>query len=229
MNKHLRLDGVLTGLLAHAATSAEVDHSVSRSVVQIRGIAPEGKLFFGSGVVIAPDSVATNCHVVRGGGRIGVFRGVQSFRVTQVRADTQHDACILQAQGITAPKARLGQASRLQAGQSLAYYGYPRALGMAYSAGAVKSLHLFGDSRIIETSAFFTLGGSGGGLFNQQGELVGLATFLAPGHGGAYFAIPAEWIATARAHEARPVGVLPGLSFWEEPVHLPAFLKEPGP
>jgi hypothetical protein len=99
---------------------------------------------------------------------------------------------------------------------------------MSYSTGSVKSLHPFGGSRIIETSTFFTLGGSGGGLFDQRGKLVGLATFLAPGHGGAYFAIPADWIDSVNRREPTRLAPLPGLSFWEEASRLPAFLKRPG-
>jgi hypothetical protein len=116
----------------------------------------------------------------------------------------------------------------LKPGKPLYFYGYPRALGMSMSAGEVKRLHPFGGSRIIETSAFFTLGGSGGGLFDAQGRLVGLATFLAPGHQGAYYAIPAEWIAAVKVRSSEPVQTLTGLSFWEEPMKLPAFLKAPG-
>lgn len=220
---------LLLGALSSAPISAEPDHAVSRVVVQVRGVDEQGKMYYGSGVVTGPNTVATNCHVVRGGGRIAVFLGYRSFRVERERADTLRDLCLLEAPGLASPVARIGKAAGLKRGHPLSFYGYPRALGMAYSAGTVKSLHPFGGSRIIETSAFFTLGGSGGGLFDRSGKLVGLATFLAPGHGGAYYAIPADWIAAVRAQAPQAIAPLPGRSFWEETAHLPAFLRRPGP
>ena len=214
-------------LIARSATGEAVDYAVARSVAQIRGLDGQGKLYFGSGVIIGRGLVATNCHVVRSGGRIGVFRGAESFRVARVRADTFRDLCLLDTPGLETAQARMGRSAALKPGKPLYFYGYPRALGMSMSAGEVKRLHPFDGSRIIETSAFFTLGGSGGGLFDSQGRLVGLATFLAPGHQGAYYAIPAEWIAVVKARSSEPVQTLTGLSFWEEPVKLPAFLKAP--
>lgn len=220
---------LLWGGLSSLPVRAEPDHAVSRVVVQVRGVDALGKMYYGSGVVAGPDTVATNCHVVRGGGRIAVFQGYRSFRVESERDDTLRDLCLLNVPGLVSPVARIGQAAGLKAGHPLSFYGYPRGLGMAYSAGAVKSLHPFGGSRIIETSAFFTLGGSGGGLFDRFGKLVGLATFLAPGHAGAYYAIPADWIPAVRARETHAITPLQGHSFWEETARMPAFLKRPGP
>ncbi len=218
---------LVTMACAPTLALAEIDHSVARSVVQIRGRDPQGTLYYGSGVVIGMDQVVTNCHVVRAGGHIGVFRGAEGLVVRGERADVLHDLCILEVPGLTAPPARKGSLSQLKAGQPLYFYGYPRALGMSFSAGSVRRLHPFGGSRIIETSAFFTLGGSGGGVFDARGRLVGLATFMAPGHSGAYFAIPSEWVKGAQALDMRPIEPLQGQSFWEDVAHLPAFLKRP--
>ncbi len=219
---------LISGWLLADAAMATVNHSVSASVVQIRGVDTQGRMYFGSGVVTGPTTVVTNCHVVRGGGKIAIFRGPESYVVHRERIDVQRDLCLLEAPGMQAAKARLGQISSLKSGQPLYFYGYPRALGMSFSEGTVKALHPFRGSRIIETSAFFTLGGSGGGLFDRKGRLVGLATFLAPGHSGRYYAIPSEWIASVEARPLVEIGPLRGLSFWEDPAQFPAFLKRPG-
>ena len=217
---------LLSPLLA-GPVLGEVNHAVANSVVQIRGLDPQGRMYFGSGVVTGPGKVVTNCHVVRGGGRIAVSRGAETFRVTREQADIQRDLCVLETPGIGRPHASLGTISRLKPGQPLYFYGYPRALGMMFSEGAVKALHPYQGSRIIETSAFFTLGGSGGGLFDRNGKLVGLATFLTQGHRGAYYAIPSEWIRKVQTQTPSPVAPLTGVSFWEDSLHLPAFLQPP--
>jgi S1-C subfamily serine protease len=210
------------------AATADVDHSVSRSVVQIRGVDAAGRMFYGSGVAVAPETVATNCHVMRTAQRAAIYRSGEVFPVDSQRGDIQRDLCLLHAAGITAPLATVGNANRLKTGNTLYFYGFPRALSMSFSEGKVKAVHTYEGSRIIETTAFFTLGGSGGGLFDRSGRLVGLATFLAPGHSGAYYAIPANWIAPLQSQKSQAIAPLQGLSFWEQPLTLPTFLKRPG-
>ena len=205
MNTGKPLLALIMALWLIPSARAEDHHAAARSVVQIRGVDPQGKRFYGSGVITGPGKVVTNCHVVRGGGKIAVFHGFEAFAVSGERADVLRDLCVLDTPGIAGPQARIGKTSSLRPGQPLAYYGYPRALGMSYSAGSVTTLHPFGGSRVIETSAFFTLGGSGGGLFDQRGKLVGLATFLAPGHGGAFHPHP-ELVAARRSGRCPPPG-----------------------
>lgn len=213
--------------LVSSPVRADINHTVSNSVVQIRGLDPQGRMYYGSGVVTEPGRVATNCHVVRNGGKIGVYRGGESYRATAERADVHKDLCLLEVPGIGSPHARLGRGTDLRPQQTLYFYGYPRALGMSFSEGIIKKLIPFGGSRIIETSAFFTLGGSGGGLFDRRGKLVGLATFLSPGHSGQYYAVPSDWITRLKSQPARAIERLQGLSFWEDAASLPTFLKRP--
>jgi len=221
--------GLLLVLAGHAG-AGEPDHAVAQSVVKLRGLDASGRIFYGSGVAVGVDAVATNCHVTRNAAHVAILRGAQGFPVRGQRADVRRDVCLLDVPGLHIASARLGHADRLKPGQPLNFYGYPRALGLSFSRGDIKALHRFDDSRIIETNAFFTLGGSGGGLFDDAGRLVGLATFLAPGHAGAYYAIPADWI--GRVKKTRlfsPLQPVPGLSFWEqERTRLPAFLRGPG-
>ena len=206
---------------------AEVDHRVSLSVVQVRASAGPGKLLFGSGVVVGPNRVVTNCHVVRTAHKVAVSKGPNLFPAVSEQADTRHDLCLLATPGIPFPVAGLGGTENLSVGQTLYFYGYPRAIGISFSEGKVAALHALDGGRVIETTANFTLGGSGGGLFDGQGKLVGLATFLNPGHVGNYYAVPAEWIEGLETRQSRGIEPLPGVSFWEDAM-LPAFLKTPG-
>ena len=228
MSKLSRWVFVISGWFLADMAMAAVNHAAAATVVQIRGVDPQGRMYFGSGVVTGPGTVVTNCHVVRGGGKIAIFRGAESYPVNRERIDVERDLCLLDAPGIKTPRAQLGRISGLKSGQPLYFYGYPRALGISFSEGAINALHSYLGSRIIETSAFFTLGGSGGGLFDRKGKLVGLATFLAPGHSGGYYAIPSEWIASVKARPLVEVAPLQGLSFWEDPAQFPAFLNRPG-
>lgn len=209
------------------AALAELDHAVSLSVVQIRAYAPTGRMFLGSGVVVGAERVATNCHVTRDAERILVSKGALGYAATSQRADTRHDLCLLAVPGIAVPTVKLGQAGALSVGQPLRFYGYPRGIGIAFAEARVRALHAFEGGRVIETTADFTFGGSGGGLFDEQGRLVGLATFLSAAQSQGY-AIPADWIATLESGPANRIGPLQGVAFWEDKAGLPGFLKPPG-
>jgi S1-C subfamily serine protease len=208
---------------------AEVDHLLSLSVVQIHAYPEGGPLFFGSGVVVGADKVATNCHVTRRAQAIFVAKGPMRVRVSEQQADPRHDLCLLSVPGLSVPQAQIGSAEQLSVGQTLYFYGFPRAIGMSFSQGRVEALHPFDGSLVIETSADFAQGASGGGIFNDSGRLIGLATFLTAGKAGRNYAIPADWIPALAGTAASKVAPLRGSSFWEDVSGLPNFLKLPAP
>jgi S1-C subfamily serine protease len=202
-------------LMALVAGAESRDHRVSNSVVQIRGVTPDLKTYFGSGVVVAPQTIATNCHVVRPGGTLGIYRGYRSYGVQSLRVDMARDLCLLDVPDLDFHPARLGPFRGLKPGEPLAYYGFPRALSLAYAQGEVLRLSKVSGVPLIETSAFFTLGGSGGGLFDSKGRLMGLATYISRGHGGGYFAISSDLIAEVMKRPKVPVAPIEGTAFWE--------------
>ena len=63
------------------------------------------------------------------------------------------------------------------------------------SYGKIKALYPFQKSHIIRSSAGFTVGSSGGALFDLDFNLVGITTFKSPGRReGYYYCLPTEWI-----------------------------------
>lgn len=220
------LSGLIGGLLSWQA-GAELDHRASMSVVQIRAAPGQGRVFYGSGVVVGPHRVATNCHVTREAVKIIAARGPLIYPATEQRADTRHDLCLLTVPDISLPIARLGNSAQLAIGQPLYYYGYPRGLGISFSEAKVRALHRYAGSRVIQTTADFTFGGSGGGLFDSEGRLAGLATFLSSGQTQGY-AIPADWITSLERQKPQAIVPLKGLTFWEDVAGLPMFLRLPG-
>lgn len=220
--------GVTAVLLNGAVCQAEIDHSLSLSVVQIQGYPGTGRVSLGSGVVVAPGRVATNCHVTQKAKVVVINKGAQQVKASAQRADVAKDLCLLEAPELQLPAARLGRTSSLKVGETLYLYGYPRAIGMAFSQGRVQSLHAFKNSLIIETSADLTEGASGGGIFDDSGKLMGLATFFSAGHSGHNYAIPSDWIADLSRKPRRDIEPIEGLPFWQDLAHLPKFLKSPG-
>jgi S1-C subfamily serine protease len=233
MHQHIRLVGSLALGIFCGYAYGDVNHALSLSVVQVHAFPEAGKIALGSGVVIGPGRVATNCHITRRAKTVIISKGDVRYEAVSQRADVNRDLCIVEAPAMEEPSAqipvaKLGQASQLSVGEPLYLYGFPRAIGIAFSQGQVQSLHPYQSSLIIETSANFSEGASGGGIFNDNGELIGLATFFSAGYERHYYAIPSDWIGDLVKVAPRRIEPISGIPFWQDVERLPAFLRAPG-
>jgi len=180
---------------ALALTASQVYEQVKDSVVVVKAYDQTGKpVGMGSGVMLPSGDVITNYHVVKTGVRYTVGQGKQAAPATLKAGDSKKDFCLLTAPGLTAKPARLGQAARLKVGEPVYAVGAPQGLELSLSEGIVSQLR-GGPPPIIQTTAAVSPGSSGGGLFNSQGELVGITTFRVKEGQSLNFALPVEWIA----------------------------------
>jgi tetratricopeptide (TPR) repeat protein len=104
------------------------------------------------------------------------------------------DLALLSPQGLdVAMPARLGQTSKLKVGEPVYAVGAPHGLELSLSEGIVSQLR-GGNPPLIQTTAAVSPGSSGGGLFNADGELVGIITFQLKEGQNLNFALPVEWL-----------------------------------
>jgi hypothetical protein len=129
----------------------------------------------------------------RAGVRYVVSQKGKTAPATLQGSDPDKDLALLLAPGLTAAPARVGQASRLQVGEKVFAVGSPQGLELSLSEGIVSQLR-GGPPPMIQTTVAISQGSSGGGLFNEQGELVGITTFYLKEGQGLNFAVPVEWI-----------------------------------
>ena len=195
---------------ALALTPAEVFALVSPSVWRVQTLdADRLPLGQGSAVVVGPGVLVTNCHVLARARHVQVRRDGQgtSLPARLMLWDPPRDLCQLQVDNLNAAPVKLGAAAQAVVGQPAYAIGHPRGLDLTMSAGLVSSFrrNAAGQMVLLQTSAAVSGGSSGGGLFNEAGELLGLTT-LASVTGDAQnlnFAIPADWIGDlARRHTA---------------------------
>jgi len=218
---------ILTGFLGSPAVQAE-DFSVGTSVVQVHALPSRGgRVMLGSGVVMEGRKVVTNCHILREAAAVAFSKGALRFSVSGVRADVFHDLCLLEVPTLTVSAARLGDAGKLRKGDSISLFGFPRAVGtsLSRSIGKVTGLFFYQGGRLIQTSAYFAEGSSGGGVFDDSGKLVGISTFFSREHLRKYFAIPVNWISGTLRKSEKPVQPLKGIPFWADPQRRPSFLR----
>lgn len=183
----------------------------SASVVRINALQSSQSGVSGSGVVLGPGSVVTNCHVARGGARLRVLHGRESLDATVEMADESHDLCRLSVPGLNAPAALLGRVGNLRVGQKVFAIGSPRGLDLTLSDGLVSSLRESPDGTLIQTSAPISPGSSGGGLFTEDGQLVGIVTFQVRDGQNLNFALPVDWVLRMQPSDRSRGSALPAM------------------
>lgn len=183
-----------------ALTAEQLFAQASPSIVRINVYDPAGRgVASGSGVVVDRDTVITNCHVVENGMAIKARQGSEQFDAAVELADETHDLCRLRVPGLNAPSVAMGSVASLSVGQKVYAIGSPQGLDLTLSDGLVSSLREGPDGTYIQTSAPVSPGSSGGGLFNEQGQLVGIVTFQSRQGQNLNFAIPVDWISRMSA------------------------------
>jgi S1-C subfamily serine protease len=154
---------------------------------------------------------------MRTANRAFLVQNEQLYRVLALAAAPELDVCILKTDHLDSPAADATESDTIKIGDDIVLSGYPFALSLRMMRGKVIGLHPYGDDQIIEINTGFNHGASGGGVFDQNGKLIGLMTFMGPEAGAMHFyVIPATWLTMGLEHEFMPLKPFKDRSFWEK-------------
>jgi serine protease Do len=169
---------------------------LSESMVHVWVTYGNGVTGTGSGVVIKENHVATDCHVFADAEGVNVVKTFKKYVPIAVYADWKNDLCILQFDDLPLPPVKMVMSDQVQYESKVFALTFPNDSPIPLpSYGKVKGVHPFKDSNIIRTSAAFTVGSSGGALFDLDFNLIGITTFKSPGKRlGYFYCLPTEWI-----------------------------------
>jgi tetratricopeptide (TPR) repeat protein len=188
-----------------ADDAARIFERVAPSVVTIHTLDEAGRADgHGSGVVIAPTRVVTNCHVVRDARTLQVRRADKLLPALWLSADLPRDLCLLDVPGLEAPAVKQRASDALAAGERVFAVGNPLGFGLAVSEGLISTIAPTQGERRIYISAALSPGSSGGGLFDSEGRLIGITTAVMSLGQNLNVAMPAEWIAEMPSRAAPP-------------------------
>ncbi|MBZ5553317.1 MAG: tetratricopeptide repeat protein [Acidobacteriia bacterium] len=172
----------------------EIFKRVSPSVMVVESLEAKGSVAaFGSGVIIATGRVVTNRHVIENGVSFRVGHAGKTWPARLVKVDADHDLAELSVAGLAAPAVQVRDSSTLAVGEKVYAIGAPQGLELTISEGLISGLRDFDKDRVIQTSAAISPGSSGGGLFDAEGQLVGITTFYLKEGQSLNFALPGEW------------------------------------
>jgi serine protease Do len=157
----------------------------------------------GSGFIVSADGyILTNAHVVDEAVEVTVkLTDRREFTAKVVGIDKRSDVAVLKIDAKDLPTVRIGDPSRLRAGEWVIAIGSPFGFDNSVTAGIVSAISrsLPGEEAnyvpFIQTDVAVNPGNSGGPLFNLDGEVVGINSQIysrTGGYMGLSFAIPID-------------------------------------
>src|ERR1019366_8667232 len=137
----------------------------------------------GSGFFITNNGVlVTAFHVVKGAATIRVHlpSGAYYFFKEIRAADEKADIAVLQFDATDTPSVKaLGDSDKLRVGDEVYAIGTPAGLEGTVSTGTISNpVQEIGDRSYIQFTASISPGSSGGGLFDEDGEVIGITAAL---------------------------------------------------
>jgi len=158
----------------------------------------------GSGVIISKDGyIVTNNHVVEGSTSVTVtLQDGTSQEAKVIGTDSRTDLAVLKIEGDNYPFANFADSDAIRVGDTAIAIGNPLGeLGGSVTTGIVSAINreVTIDNttyNLIQTNAEINKGNSGGGLFNDQGLLIGIVNAKNGGTNveGIGFAIPSNQV-----------------------------------
>jgi serine protease Do len=184
---------------------ADIAARSTKAIVSVRS-----KNSLGTGFIIRSDGwIATNFHVIATSEPLwAVLADGQRFPIVEVlNASREHDLAILRVEAKGLPTLTLGDSEHVRVGDTIVAIGHPLGLEDTVSNGLVSAVrHVHEDLEVLQISAPIAPGSSGGPLFNEQGEVIGVAAAILTGGQNLNFGLPINYV-KALAENPRPVSI----------------------
>ncbi len=136
----------------------------------------------GTGFVVSSDGlIATNLHVI-GNARQAIVEladGREFKDIEVINYDTLHDLIVLRIAAKNLTPLVLGDSAKVKVGERVVAIGHPLGLGNTVSDGLVSAVRKINPQfTVLQVSAPISHGSSGGPLFNEAGEVIGISTLI---------------------------------------------------
>jgi serine protease Do len=153
----------------------------------------------GTGFIVHKNGlIATNLHVVFGGGaEVKItLADKREFPVVEVMSGSRkHDLVIMRIEAKNLPTITLGDSDKMRPGDPVVAIGHPLGLEDTVSNGLVSALREVDEElKVLQISAPIAPGSSGGPLFNERGEVIGVATAIINGGQNINIGVPSNYV-----------------------------------
>jgi serine protease Do len=178
-----------TEIIADASTSGGqvLSYSMSGQAIPV-----------GLAVSTEPGTMITTCHGLPAGAKLVVRVQEMSYPADLLTTDEVLDLCRLQVAGFSTRPVKVATVPA-KAGDAIFAVGADAAGKYAATAGTIKNVLDTTEGKLLELSMPVGQFSSGGGVFNDMGELVGIEMFQH--RSGLSVAYPASWIAEMKSRQ----------------------------
>lgn len=168
---------------------------INESIVHVSVDLGNGNTGTGTGVVVSHEYVATNCHILANAYGANIAKYGDGYRPIAMKADWKHDLCLLKFDKLPFKPVAMRDSATLLNEEEVFTVGYPSGNSVPQpSYGSIKATYPLDNSLIIRSNAAFALGSSGGAMFDQKFNLIGITSFKNPGPNSFFYSMPVEWI-----------------------------------
>ena len=151
----------------------------------------------GSGFIVRADgAIVTNYHVISNAKDIKIKAGDKVLDVEGlIFADKENDLVILKVKGEKLPTVKIGDIGKAIIGEKVYVISSPEGLENTISDGILSGIReITSDKKVLQITAPISPGSSGGPVFNKNGEVIGIATFLIEKAQNLNFAMPVNLV-----------------------------------
>jgi S1-C subfamily serine protease len=161
---------------------------VSNSTYKVRTRSAQG-----TAVAISPTVLLTNCHVLGKYRNVQIMENGRGHEAVLIHDDYSEDKCFIRSLVLKVrPVANVQDFKNIQQGEEAYSIGAPLGYNRSIAKGVISGKHIGKKSRYVQTTASISPGSSGGGLFDNKGNLLGITTFTDTRGQNLNFAIAAE-------------------------------------
>jgi len=166
------------------------------AIIQIATQAATGTGFY----VREFDLIVTNDHVVGENAEVTIAGKLFPKTISRVwYTDRKHDLAFLEMpKELVLPEVRLGRYEDMKDGDRVMAIGHPYGLNYTVTQGVISKVDRIRDGlKFIQIDAAINPGNSGGPLVNQDGEVIGVNSFIIRGGDNLGFALPVNYLREA--------------------------------
>ena len=150
----------------------------------------------GSGFLVTPNIIATNFHVIENS-YSGYVKFVNKKEIYEIEGvvgySNEYDLALIKISDNNGTPLPLISPS-VDIGQKIFAIGNPLGLEGTISDGIISGIRNFEDFSVLQISAPISPGNSGGPVVNENGDVVGVATFTITEGQNINFAVPVKYL-----------------------------------
>ena len=190
----------LKSLYIAEKNAEDIFEEFKEAIVTIGGETKDGKFGFGSGFLISPSGlIVTNYHVIEKMDKLAIAvlkSTTQLFDVNLIVAeDPEKDIAVLKIGGQNFSYIVMGDSDLMKVGQKVFAIGNPEGYTNTISEGIISQMREFESGiELFQITAPISQGSSGGALFNDKGEVIGITNMINWYGQNINFAIPINYV-----------------------------------